>query len=94
MFVVTIRTEYRVVPVGPVLRFACVSDLDEYRELLQDPTCTLAHYFQPVAPTPSVALWFDGWMLPKADVAFLWVLEREMTSASGHDERPATKAWS
>ena len=48
MFVATIRTEYRVVPVSPVLRFACVSDLNEYRELLQDPTCTLVHYFQPV----------------------------------------------
>jgi hypothetical protein len=49
MFVATIRTEYRVVPASPILRFACVSDLDEYRDLLQDPTCTLVHYFQPVA---------------------------------------------
>jgi hypothetical protein len=49
MFVATIRTEYRVAPVSPILRFACVSDLDEYRELPQDPTCTLVHYFQPVA---------------------------------------------
>jgi hypothetical protein len=204
MFVATIRTEYRVVPVGPVLRFACVSNLDEYRELLQDPTCTLVHYFQPVAelelhgaseeafellevtidgkprsarrtartgtqihsvgigtgaaarrmvalsytyrvlvqqhghllhldfprptkglkvhfayggcgirrvnmvdyiassrqpglsqlpaaaPTPSIALWFDGWMLPKAGVAFVWVLEREMALApiAGALDRP------
>jgi hypothetical protein len=46
------------------------------------------------APTPSVALWFDGRMLPKAGVAFIWVLKREMTSASGRDERRATKARS
>jgi hypothetical protein len=28
--------------------------------------------------TPSIALRFDGWMLPKAGVGFVWVLEREM----------------
>ena len=49
MFVATIRMAYRVEPVGPVLRFACVSDLDEDRELLHDQTCMLVHYFQPVA---------------------------------------------
>jgi hypothetical protein len=32
----------------------------------------------PSEPTPSVALHFDGWVLPKAGVAFVWVLEREM----------------
>jgi hypothetical protein len=196
MFVATIRTEYRITSASPVMRFACVSDLDEYRELLPDPSCTLVHYFQPVeelelhggseqafqfleltvdgrqrpvrrttrtgaqlftvslgdesaiggrtlaisytyrvliqqqshlleldisrptkglrvqlayggcgvrrvnvadyiassqqpgltrlpptAPTPSVALHFDGWILPKAGVAFVWVLQREMAPA-------------
>jgi hypothetical protein len=38
MFVATIRTEYRLLPLSPVLRFTCVSDLDEYRESLQDPS--------------------------------------------------------
>jgi len=49
MFVATIRWEYRVVPLTPVMRFACVSDLTEYRELLDDPTSTLVWYFEPVA---------------------------------------------
>jgi hypothetical protein len=35
----------------------------------------------PSEPTPSVTLSFDGWILPKAGVAFVWVLEREMASA-------------
>jgi hypothetical protein len=174
------------------MRFVCVSDLDEYRESLQDPSCTVVHYFQPIgsldgaseeafqlveltvdgrprpirratragvqlftaslggdaastgerqlaiaytyrvlvqqhghllhldfnrptkgfkvqfayggcgiryvsvldyiassrqarvsrlpasAPTPSIALGFDGWILPKAGAAFVWVLEGEM----------------
>jgi hypothetical protein len=47
MFVATIRTEYRFVPVSPVLRFTGVSDLDEYRESLQNPSCTVVHYVQP-----------------------------------------------
>ena len=33
-------------PATPVMRFMCVSDLDEYREALQDPTCTVVHYFE------------------------------------------------
>jgi hypothetical protein len=197
MFVATIRTEYRITPASPVMRFACVSDLDEYRELLEDPSYTMVHYFQPVEelelhggseqafqfveltvdshphplrrttrtgaqlftvslgsgtaiiertlaisytyrvliqqqghllhldiahptkglrvqlayggcgirrvnvvdyivstrrpgvtrlppsePTPSIGLHFDGWILPKAGVAFVWVLEREMASAA------------
>jgi hypothetical protein len=32
-------------------------------------------------PTPSIGVSFDGWMLPKAGVAFVWVLQREMASA-------------
>ena len=31
------------VPLSRILRFASVSDLDEYRELLHDSTYTLAH---------------------------------------------------
>jgi hypothetical protein len=38
--------------------------------------------FSATAPTPSIALRFDGWMLPKAGVAFVWVLEREIATAS------------
>jgi hypothetical protein len=37
------------------------------------------------APTLSIALRFDGWMLPKVGVAFVWVLEREMAAALGDD---------
>jgi hypothetical protein len=36
----------------------------------------------PTAPTPSIALRFDDWMLPKAGVAFVWVLEREMVPST------------
>jgi hypothetical protein len=202
MFVATIRTEYRLASLSPVLRFTGVSDLDEYRESLQDPSCTVVHYVQPVGqldgaspeafelveltvdgahrpvrrtartgaqvytaslgdeamrgdrpvaiaythrllvqqhghllhldisrlakglkvqfgcggcgirrvnvlkyiagsshtrlsqlpasgPTPSVALGFDGWVLPEAGVAFAWVLEREMAPVREHDELPA-----
>jgi hypothetical protein len=48
MFVATIRTEYLLVPVHRVMRFTCVSDLDEYRDSLQDPSCTVVHYVEPV----------------------------------------------
>lgn len=195
MFVATVRTEYKVLLSSEVMRFACVSDIDEYRELLRDPSCTVVHYFERVPgldggselafqlvemavdgrpqlvrrteragtqvytvslasdlmteqrmvtiaytyrvlvqqhghlfhldfsrptknarvhfaygncgirhvsvldyiassaqpglsklpasePTPSIALRFDGWILPKAGVAFVWVLEREMASSS------------
>jgi hypothetical protein len=47
MFVTTVRWEYRVTLSSPVLRFACVSDQDEYRELTHDPTATAAWYFEP-----------------------------------------------
>jgi hypothetical protein len=49
MFVATVRREYRVKLSDSVLRFACVSDQDEYRELLLDPTSTDAWYFEPIA---------------------------------------------
>jgi hypothetical protein len=48
MFVATIKWEYRVVPDSPVMRFSCVSDPDQYRELLQDPSSAAAWYFEPV----------------------------------------------
>ena len=48
MFVATVKWEFRVTPANPVLRFACVSDMDEYRELLQDPSSTGAWYFKPI----------------------------------------------
>jgi hypothetical protein len=48
MFVATVRCEYQVVPGSPVMRFACVSDLAEYRELSRDPSVTAVWYFEPV----------------------------------------------
>jgi hypothetical protein len=45
MFAATVRMEYRVQHPNPTARFACVSDLDEYRELLRDPATTAAWYF-------------------------------------------------
>jgi hypothetical protein len=48
MFVATIRWEYRVVPSASVLRFSCVSDIQEYGDALKDPTSTASWYFQPI----------------------------------------------
>lgn len=31
------------------------------------------------APSPSVSLSFDGWVMPKGGVGFVWVLEQELT---------------
>lgn len=45
MFVATIRWEYRVTPASSTMRFACVSDLAEYRELLRDSTITSVWHF-------------------------------------------------
>jgi hypothetical protein len=45
MFVATIRWEYRVRPATPTVRFACVAERDEYRELLRDPTTVSVWYF-------------------------------------------------
>jgi hypothetical protein len=204
MFGASIRTEDRMRLVSPMLRFACVSDLDEYCDLLRDPACTVVHYFEPVrtleldgastdafdlieltidgrrrvtrgttragtqihtanvssdatngelavaisfayrtlvqrnghlfhldfsrptrdvkvqfaygdcgicyvnvldyiasskqsgltrlpasGPTPSIALRFDGWILPKAGVAFVWVLVEEFVSGSTRDTQLA-----
>lgn len=45
MFVATIRWEYRVIPTSSTMRFACVSDLDEYKELLRDQATSSGWYF-------------------------------------------------
>lgn len=45
MFVATVRWEYRVQPASSTMRFACVSDLAEYREMLRDQTITSAWHF-------------------------------------------------
>src|SRR5262249_38244702 len=49
MFVATIRWEYRLTPTAAVMRFACVSDMEELRELLHDPAVTESWFFQPKA---------------------------------------------
>lgn len=48
MFVATIHWEYRTRLVDPIMRFYCVSDLDEYRALVADPLSTQAWYFEPI----------------------------------------------
>lgn len=50
MFVATLRWEYRVVPTNPTMRFACVSDPIEYRDLLRDQATASAWYFDQSAP--------------------------------------------
>lgn len=49
MFTATIRWQYEVESLSSVMRFSCVSDEDEYRRLLQDPTSTTTWYFKPAA---------------------------------------------
>lgn len=59
MFVATLRCEYRVTPANSTMRFACVSDPNEYRDLLRDQATTAAWYFgrsapiDAASPTPS-----------------------------------------
>ncbi|MFE1841843.1 hypothetical protein [Streptomyces sviceus] len=36
---------------------------------------------EPTDPTPSVAVTYDGWTLPKGGVVFSWVLEDELAPA-------------
>lgn len=48
-FTATVKWEYRLVPDNAVMRFACVSDIDEYRELLDDPSMATVWYFEPIA---------------------------------------------
>lgn len=45
MFVATIRWEYKVKPAMSTMRFACVADAGEYRELLRDSGVTSAWHF-------------------------------------------------
>lgn len=47
MFVATFRYDYRVTNPGSTMRFACVTDLDEYRELQADPDMAEVWYVQP-----------------------------------------------
>jgi len=47
MFVATLRWEYRVHPASPAMRFTSTGDLQEYRELLRDPTVAGQWYFEP-----------------------------------------------
>ena len=47
MFVATVRTTYRTTPGSPTMRFACVSDMAEYRELEADPSI-FAWHFEPI----------------------------------------------
>ncbi|RFS84143.1 hypothetical protein D0T12_18470 [Actinomadura spongiicola] len=49
MFVATVRWEYRTARPSPVMRFSAVSDPEEYRELLDDPTSSLAWFFKPTS---------------------------------------------
>lgn len=46
MFTATIRREFRTVPASPIVRFACVSDDEEYRGLLEDPNYAIVHNFR------------------------------------------------
>ncbi|WP_280410284.1 hypothetical protein [Nocardia brasiliensis] len=45
--VITVRHEYTTVPSSRTRRFVSVSDIDEYRELAQDPASTFAWYYRP-----------------------------------------------
>lgn len=47
LFVVTVRWEYTVIPRFHTRRFACVSDKDEYRDLVEEYDGTSAWYFTP-----------------------------------------------
>ncbi|TLG09447.1 hypothetical protein FEK35_15080 [Nocardia cyriacigeorgica] len=45
--VITVRHEYTTIPSSPVRQFVSLSDLDEYRQLIQDPASTFAWYYRP-----------------------------------------------
>jgi hypothetical protein len=55
MFEATIRWEYRVRPSSTTMRFACVSDLAEYRDMLRDQAITSAWHFDPSAGTDAAS---------------------------------------
>ena len=42
-------------------------------------------------PSPSVAVTFDGWVLPKAGVAFVWVLDDEVQPPTSRGSRASRK---
>jgi hypothetical protein len=46
MLVATVRWEYEVEPLTPVMRFSCVSSEADYRALLRDPTSTTTWLFR------------------------------------------------
>lgn len=48
MFTATVRWECRVVPDNRLMRFACVSDMVEYRSMLRDVAYEGVWYFEPV----------------------------------------------
>ena len=47
--VITVRQEYTTVPSHHMRRFVSTSDIDEYRELAQDPESTFAWYYNPTS---------------------------------------------
>ncbi|MEV0710413.1 hypothetical protein [Nocardia aurea] len=47
--VITVRQEYTTVPAGQVRRFTSVSDIEDYRELTQDPASTFVWYYNPTS---------------------------------------------
>ncbi|WP_163512156.1 hypothetical protein [Fodinicola acaciae] len=49
MFEVTFRCQYKVTPASPTMRFACVSGLEEYNELLRDPATSSVWYLDPAS---------------------------------------------
>ncbi len=49
MFVATVTWEYRTSGRQSTMRFACVSDVDEYRDLLRDPATDAVWLFEPIA---------------------------------------------
>lgn len=49
MFIATVTWEYRTTAAQSAMRFACVSDVDEYRDLLRDPATDAVWLFEPVA---------------------------------------------
>lgn len=55
MFVATLRWEYRVTPANPTMRFACVSDPAEYRDLLRDQATTSAWYVDRSTPVDAAS---------------------------------------
>jgi hypothetical protein len=49
LFQLTVRWEYKMTPTSSLMRFSCVSDIDEFRMLLADPSSMLTWHFTPTA---------------------------------------------